>query len=52
MLERHSHIRLAAKQAAIQSLEVANFNVGSPQSATIGELRIDSHTALTEKDLN
>jgi integrase len=32
MLERYSHIRLAAKQAAIQSLEAAAFNAGSPQN--------------------
>jgi len=32
MLERYSHIRLAAKQAAIQSLEAAAFDAGSPQN--------------------
>jgi hypothetical protein len=31
MLERYSHIRLAAKQIAIQSLEAAVFDAGSPQ---------------------
>jgi integrase len=32
MLERYSHIRLAAKQAAIQSLEAAAFDAWSPQN--------------------
>jgi integrase len=32
MLERYSHIRLAAKQAAIQTLETPTFATGSPQN--------------------
>ena len=32
MLEHYSHIRLAAKQAAIKSLEDAVFDAGSPQN--------------------
>jgi integrase len=53
MLERYSHIRLAAKQAAIQSLEAAAFDAGSPQkspqfvTSVVGEL-----SAISEKALN
>jgi len=53
MLERYSHIRLAAKQAAIQSLEADVFDARSPQSppqfvdGTDGQ-----HFAISEKALN
>jgi len=49
MLERYSHIRLAAKQAAIQSLEAAVFDAGSPQNPPQFEVSI---LGIAEKALN
>jgi hypothetical protein len=53
MLERYSHIRLATKQAAIQSLEGANFDAWSPQNPPQSANNLDhSNSMVTEKALN
>jgi hypothetical protein len=53
MLERYSHIRLAAKQAAIQSLEAAVFDVGSPQNPPQSTNGMNTkRLAISEKALN
>jgi hypothetical protein len=53
MLERYSHIRLAAKQAAIQSLEAAVFDAGSPQNRPQSMNGTDGQDfAISEKALN
>ena len=53
MLERYSHIRLAAKQAAIQSLEAAVFDARSPQNPPQSVNGTGSKSfAISEKALN
>jgi integrase len=53
MLERYSHIRLAAKQAAIRSLEAAVFDAGSPQNPPQSANGTKGHhSTISEKPLN
>ena len=50
MLERYSHIRLAAKQVSIQSLETGSFETGSRQNPPQADADIAVSTLAITKN--